>query len=432
MTARAVHAVAAGPFDEDRQRPYRHPDAARPDGCGPLPRRRDDHAGVVRHVGRRGSEAGYAGARGLSRADFGGDHGAGLRRPFARHRRRRAVLRPITAVWFLVMAAGGLSRMYDDYGILDAFNPIMPSGSWWMRAIPASSCTAPCSCGDRCGSALCGSWSFGRQPIQWTWFVLVFPSLALNYLDQGALVLAHPATCPRSVVSDVSGMGAAAGRPAGERRDDHRQPGGYHRRLLLVRQAVHLGFLPRLEITFTSETNTGQIDVPSVNTVLFVGVLVLVLSSGTSEALATAYGISVTGAMVVTSIMAFDTLPPLELVASRRGDRACAAGRARNDLPWRQPFEDPRRRLYPDHDRHRLYRRHVDLASRLGAPDGKDAPHRYSARIVRQLDRAQERSFAGTGSGHRDLSDQRSGIRAGRIAARSDAQPCPSRQATSS
>jgi K+ transporter len=76
----------------------------------------------------------------------------------------------------------------------------------------------------------------------------------------------------------------------------------------LARQAVHLGFLPRLLIAFTSETNTGQIYVPAVNTLLFVGMLVLIFTFGDSESLATAYGISVTGAMVVTTLMAFQFL----------------------------------------------------------------------------------------------------------------------------
>ncbi len=73
----------------------------------------------------------------------------------------------------------------------------------------------------------------------------------------------------------------------------------------LVRQGIHLGFLPRMEILFTSETNTGQIYLPSVNTLLLFGVMTLVLVFQSSEGLATAYGISVTGAMVVTTVMAY-------------------------------------------------------------------------------------------------------------------------------
>ncbi len=74
----------------------------------------------------------------------------------------------------------------------------------------------------------------------------------------------------------------------------------------LVRQAIHLGYLPRMEILFTSETNTGQIYLPAVNTILLFGVVALVLTFKSSDALATAYGISVTGAMVVTSMMFFE------------------------------------------------------------------------------------------------------------------------------
>jgi KUP system potassium uptake protein len=74
----------------------------------------------------------------------------------------------------------------------------------------------------------------------------------------------------------------------------------------LVRQAIHLGYLPRMQILITSETNTGQIFLPSVNTLLLVGVIALVLGFESSDALATAYGISVTGAMVVTTLMAFE------------------------------------------------------------------------------------------------------------------------------
>ena len=74
----------------------------------------------------------------------------------------------------------------------------------------------------------------------------------------------------------------------------------------LVRQAIHLGYLPRMEILFTSETNTGQIYLPAVNTILLFGVVALVLTFKSSDALATAYGISVTGAMFVTSLMFFE------------------------------------------------------------------------------------------------------------------------------
>ncbi len=149
---------------------------------------------------------------------------------------------------------------------------------------------------------------FGRKPISVAWFILVFPALGLNYLGQGALILSHPtaienpfyllypewALLPMVILATMATIIASQAVITGA--------------FSLARQAVHLGFLPRLMIRFTSETNTGQIYVPAVNMILFIGVIVLIFSFGDSESLATAYGISVTGAMVVTTLMAFQFL----------------------------------------------------------------------------------------------------------------------------
>ena len=214
---------------------------------------------------------------------------------------------PITALWFIVMGLAGIMHISDDFGILAAFNPwyavnfLMHEGIFGVVVLGAVFLTVT---GAEALYADLGH--FGRRPIQWAWFALVFPSLTLNYLGQGALVLREPlamsdpfflmyphwallpvvllATCATIIASQAVITGAFS----------------------LTRQAIHLGFLPRMEILFTSETNTGQIFLPSVNAVLFFGVIFLVLSFQTSDALATAYGISVTGAMVVTSVMAFE------------------------------------------------------------------------------------------------------------------------------
>jgi KUP system potassium uptake protein len=149
---------------------------------------------------------------------------------------------------------------------------------------------------------------FGRRPIQWAWFCLVFPALTLNYLGQGAFVLAHPEAVdnpfflmfPKWALLPVVVLATAATIIASQAVIT----GAFS----LTRQAIHLGFLPRMEIFHTSETQTGQIYLPGVNTVLLFGVMVLVFIFGSSEALATAYGISVTGAMVVTTVLAFEFL----------------------------------------------------------------------------------------------------------------------------
>ena len=214
---------------------------------------------------------------------------------------------PITALWFIVMGLVGIMHISDDYSILAALNPwyavtfLMREGFLGVVVLGAVFLTVT---GAEALYADLGH--FGRRPIQWAWFVLVFPSPTLNYFGQGALVLRDPmamsdpfflmyphwAILPVVILATMATIIASQAVITGA--------------FSLTRQAIHLGFLPRMEILFTSETNTGQIFLPSVNTVLFFGVIFLVLAFKTSDALATAYGISVTGAMVVTSIMAFE------------------------------------------------------------------------------------------------------------------------------
>jgi KUP system potassium uptake protein len=214
---------------------------------------------------------------------------------------------PITAVWFVVMGLAGLLHISDDFGILASFNPyyavefMLREGFLGIVVLGAVFLTVT---GAEALYADLGH--FGRRPIQWAWFTLVFPALTLNYLGQGALVLSHPEAIsdpfylmfPSWFLLPVVILATAATIIASQAVIT----GAFS----LVRQAIHLGYLPRMQILFTSETNTGQIFLPSVNMILFLGVIGLVLSFGSSEALATAYGISVTGAMVVTSLMAFE------------------------------------------------------------------------------------------------------------------------------
>ncbi|WDZ78213.1 potassium transporter Kup [Ensifer adhaerens] len=213
---------------------------------------------------------------------------------------------PITVLWFFVMGAGGLAHIADDASILNALNPVYAvyfithAGFVGLIVLGAVFLTVT---GAEALYADLGH--FGRRPIQAAWFALVFPSLALNYLGQGALVLDNPAASsdpfylmfPKWALLPVVILATAATIIASQAVIT----GAFS----LARQAIHLGFLPRLEIRFTSESNTGQIYVPDVNSVLLVGILVLIFAFGDSESLATAYGISVTGAMVVTTLLSF-------------------------------------------------------------------------------------------------------------------------------
>jgi KUP system potassium uptake protein len=146
---------------------------------------------------------------------------------------------------------------------------------------------------------------FGKAPIRAAWLVLVLPSLLLNYLGQGAMVIHHPATranpffemIPEIVYWPVLLLATAAAIIASQAVIT----GAFS----MTQQAVQLGLFPRIDIRRTSETQAGQIFVPQVNTFLMVGVLVLLVMFRTSSNLAAAYGIAVTGAMFVDTLLFF-------------------------------------------------------------------------------------------------------------------------------
>ncbi|RVJ67638.1 potassium transporter Kup [Sinorhizobium medicae] len=214
---------------------------------------------------------------------------------------------PITLVWFIVMAVAGVAHIGDDLAILSAFNPLNAVGFLWNAGFVGFVVLGAIFLTVTGAEALYADLGhFGRPPIQAAWFAIVFPALALNYLGQGALVLSHPdaisnpfflmfptwALLPIVILATAATIIASQSVITGA--------------FSLVRQAIHLGFLPRFEICYTSETQTGQIYLPLVNTTLLTGVLALMLMFGSSEALAPAYGISITGAMVIDTILAFE------------------------------------------------------------------------------------------------------------------------------
>ena len=146
---------------------------------------------------------------------------------------------------------------------------------------------------------------FGRKPIQTAWLALVLPSLALNYLGQGALLLANPeklenpfyllypdwALLPMVILATLATIIASQAVITGA--------------FSLTQQAIQLGLLPRFETRRTSETEKGQIYIPRINWLLLLAVVFLVIVLKSSSALAAAYGIAVTGTMVVTATLAF-------------------------------------------------------------------------------------------------------------------------------
>lgn len=212
---------------------------------------------------------------------------------------------PIMVTWFLVIGLMGLSHISDDPTILMALNPSHALaflaqhklGSFFILGAVFLAVTG--------GEALYADMGhFGKKPIRLAWGFLVFPALALSYLGQGAFVLSHPEAArdpfflmapegwllPLVILATAATVIASQAVISGA--------------FSMMQQAVQMGLLPRLEIRHTSETQHGQIYMPRVNMILMTAVIALVLAFENSSSLASAYGIAVTGDMVITSILA--------------------------------------------------------------------------------------------------------------------------------
>jgi KUP system potassium uptake protein len=212
---------------------------------------------------------------------------------------------PIMVIWFVVIAAAGVAHVATRPEILLAFNPyyagvflvnhgkigLVTLGAVFLAVTGAEALYADLG-------------HFGRKPIQAAWLALVLPALALNYLGQGALVLNDPKALespffllfPDWALLPMVGLATVATVIASQAVIS----GAYS----LSQQAIQLGLLPRMEIRHTSEAHYGQIYAPRVNALLLFGVLMLVALFRSSGALASAYGIAVSGTMVVTGMMA--------------------------------------------------------------------------------------------------------------------------------
>jgi KUP system potassium uptake protein len=213
---------------------------------------------------------------------------------------------PITLLWFVVLAALGLLHAGDRPAIFAAFLPTAAAGFLVEHGLGSLVVMGSVFLAVTGAEALYADMGhFGAGPIRFTWTALVFPALALNYLGQGGLVLAHPEAAENSFYLLAPAWGLLPliflATAATIIASQAVITGAYS----LTHQAVQLGLLPRLETRHTSESLAGQVYMPRVNWTLLAGVLMLVLLFGSSSALASAYGIAVTGTMVVTSLLAF-------------------------------------------------------------------------------------------------------------------------------
>ena len=211
---------------------------------------------------------------------------------------------PVMITWFIVLAGFGIYNIAQNPSVLAALNPFW---AWhffvthdWHAVLILGAVVLTVTGGE---ALYADMGHFGKKPIRWGWFGFVLPALVLNYFGQGALLLAHPeaianpffmstpdwAQIPMLVLATTAAAVASQAVITGA--------------FSVTRQAIQLGYLPRLHIKYTSKDTIGQIYVPSVNLMLYLAVVVLVLSFQSSGALATAYGLSVTGTMLIDTLL---------------------------------------------------------------------------------------------------------------------------------
>ena len=211
---------------------------------------------------------------------------------------------PIMAVWFIVIAGLGLKAIMTAPGVLAAMDPRYGLALFirepWVAFVALGSVVLAVT---GCEALYADMGHFGRRAITWAWLFVALPALFLNYFGQGALLITHPnlaaisfyalapdwANLPLVVLATAATIIASQAVISGV--------------FSITRQAVQLGQLPRMEITHTSATESGQIYVPRINAMLCVGVVLVVLIFRTSDALASAYGIAVTGVMVISTAL---------------------------------------------------------------------------------------------------------------------------------
>lgn len=213
---------------------------------------------------------------------------------------------PITAVWFLVLAGLGIANILAAPQVMWALLPTHAVHFFLSQPLPAFLSLGAVFLAVTGAETLYADMGhFGRKPVQLAWLGLVLPSLTLNYFGQGALLLSRPEAlahpffhmAPAWLLPLLVALATAATIIASQAVIS----GAFS----ITHQAIQLGYVPRLFVRHTSSHERGQIYLPGINWALFIAVATLVLSFGSSGALAAAYGIAVTGTMIITTLLVY-------------------------------------------------------------------------------------------------------------------------------
>ena len=212
---------------------------------------------------------------------------------------------PVIFVWFFVLGILGIHQIIENPVVLKAFNPIYAVHFFHDNGMLSFLVLGSVFLVVTGGEALYADMGhFGRGPIRIAWYLIVFPALVLNYFGQGALLLSNPLTIANPfylMAPDWARFSLVILATAATVIASQALISGV---FSITRQAVQLGYCPRMSIVHTSSREIGQIYIPFINWTLMIGVLWLVFSFKTSSNLAAAYGIAVTGTMAITSLLA--------------------------------------------------------------------------------------------------------------------------------
>lgn len=216
---------------------------------------------------------------------------------------------PIMLIWFATLAILGFRQVIHEPSVLLAINPLYALDFFienrWHGYLVLGSVVLVITGGE---ALYADMGHFGKKPIRVAWFSIVLPAILINYFGQGALLLQNPqaaqnpfyllapnwALYPLVILSTAATVIASQAVISGT--------------FSLTRQAIQLGYCPRMQIDHTSEETVGQIYIPWVNWILLIVIIGLVLGFQSSSNLAAAYGIAVTGTMVITTTLAFIAL----------------------------------------------------------------------------------------------------------------------------
>ena len=213
---------------------------------------------------------------------------------------------PICALWFVVLAVLGVPHIVSNPSVLAALSPLFAVSFIWANpGVAFVSLGAIVLCVTGAEALYADMGHFGKRPIRLAWFLLAMPALTINYFGQGAMLLARPENvknpffemAPSWSLIPLIVLATAATVIASQAL--------ISAAFSVTKQAIQLGYFPRLRVTHTSIKDTGQIYVPFVNWGLYACIVLAVVTFGSSSKLAAAYGIAVTIDMLITTIMTF-------------------------------------------------------------------------------------------------------------------------------